>query len=178
MPQPANPMKITASMLYDYVRCEHRVTMDRFAPAQQRDETSAFVRLLWERGTLYEREVIRALKRPFTDLSALQTDAKEAATREAMRAHAPLIYGGRLVEADLIGEPDLLKLDGAGYVPGDIKSGAGEEGPSDARKLKRHYALQLAHYVQILELMGRSAGRTAFVWDIHGDEVPYLLDSC
>src|SRR5262249_36483325 len=33
--------------------------------------------------------------------------------------------------------------------------------------------VQLALYVDILERLNRSAGRRAFVWDIHGDEVIY-----
>jgi hypothetical protein len=33
-------------------------------------------------------------------------------------------------------------------------------------------AVQLAFYVDILERLGLSAGRGAFVWDINGEEVP------
>ena len=36
-----------------------------------------------------------------------------------------------------------------------------------------HYAVQLALYIDVLERLKLSAGRRAFVWDIHGDEVPY-----
>jgi hypothetical protein len=39
-------------------------------------------------------------------------------------------------------------------------------------KPKLHYAVQLAFYVDILERLGLSAGRGAFVWDINGEEVP------
>jgi predicted RecB family nuclease len=61
------------------------------------------------------------------------------------------------------------------YIAGDIKSGAGEEGASDESegRPKKHYAVQLALYTDILEQMGRSTGRRGFVWDINGDEVPY-----
>ena len=166
---------ITASMLYNHVLCEHRVTMDCFAPPERRDAASPFVRLLWERGTRYEREVIAALKVSFVDLSALTTDDKQAATLEAMRKQAPLIYNGRLVHGDLLGEPDLLRWTGEGYLPGDIKSGAGEEGTDDARRPKEHYALQLAHYVQLLESLGHAARRAGFIWDVHGQEVDYDL---
>jgi predicted RecB family nuclease len=60
-------------------------------------------------------------------------------------------------------------------VPGDIKSGAGEEGAGDDSdgKPKVHYAVQLGLYVDVLERLNLSPGRRAFVWDIHGDEVPY-----
>jgi len=45
----------------------------------------------------------------------------------------------------------------------------------DDGKPKLHYAVQLALYTDILERLGRSHGRTPFVWDIHGSEVPYDL---
>ena len=60
---------ITASMLYNYVQCPHRVTMDLFADPALRDKISPFVQLLWERGSLYEEEVIEGLSLPFADLS-------------------------------------------------------------------------------------------------------------
>src|ERR1700738_66333 len=87
----------------------------------------------------------------------------------------PLIYSGRISAEDLVGMPDLLRKETGGYVPGDIKSGRGEEGGDDDHdgKPKLHYAVQLALYVDILERLNLSAGRRAFVWDIQGDEVLY-----
>lgn len=163
-------------MLYDLVQCPHRVTMDLNADRADRDEASPFVQLLWERGHLYEREVIEGLALPFVDLSIYADDEKERRTLEAMRDGAPLIYGGRIRIGDLLGNPDLLRRESNAYVAGDIKSGAGEEsgGDDDAEgKPKKHYAVQLGVYTDILEQLGLSAGRRAFVWDIHGDEVPY-----
>ena len=166
---------ITAAMLYDYVRCPHRVCMDLFGDPSKRDKVSAFVQLLWDRGHAYEQEVIQGLSVPFTDLSGLSGDAKEAATQEAMGRGDGLIYQGRISAEDLLGEPDLLRKQDQGYVAGDIKSGAGLEGvseDSDGRP-KKHYAVQLSLYTDILERLGASASRTAFVWDIHGQEVLY-----
>lgn len=75
-------------------------------------------------------------------------------------------------------QPDLLRKTTGGYLPGDIKSGAGEEGgDEDTRKPKLEYAIQLCLYVDILEREGFSAGKRAFVWDIHGAEVKYDLVS-
>lgn len=164
---------ITAAMLYDLVGCPHRVTMDLFADPAQRDEPNAFVELLWERGSLYEREVIAGLKMPFTDLSPFAAEEKERLTLEAMERGDALIYGGRIQADGLLGDPDLLRKEGAGYIAGDIKSGAGEEGPEDDSKPKIRYAVQLGLYTDILERKGLSGARRAFVWDIHGDEVPY-----
>lgn len=168
---------VTAAMLYNLVACPHRVTMDLSADPARRDEPNPFVELLWERGQLYEREVIAGLQSPFTDLSRYAADEKERLTLEAMQRGEPLIYAGRIQVAGMLGDPDLLRKEGSGYIAGDIKSGAGEEGPEDNSKPKIHYAVQLGLYTDILEREGRSAGRRAFVWDVHGDEVPYDFEA-
>ena len=162
-------------MLYDLVACPHRVTMDLFGDAVQRDDVSSFVKLLWERGALYEKQLIAELGVPFVDLSKFAGEDKFRCTLDAMDRGLPLIYGGRITAGDLVGEPDLLRGEGGGYIAGDIKSGSGEEGAGDEDegKPKRHYAVQLALYTDILEQLGRSAGRHGFIWDIHGKEVSY-----
>ena len=164
---------ITAAMLYDLVICSHRVTMDLFADPARRDEPNPFVQLLWEKGSLFEKEVIDGLNIPFLDLSRSADDEKESLTLQAIQRGEPLIYSGRVQKDGLIGEPDLLRRESGGYVAGDIKSGAGEEGPEDLSKPKEHYAVQLGLYTDILERQGISADRRAFVWDVHGDEVVY-----
>lgn len=147
--------------------------MDLFNDPSEKDKVSPFVKLLWERGALYESEVVGNLKLPFVDFSSSTGDEKERLTREAMERGEPLIYSGRVSAADLLGEPDLLRKEGTRYIAGDIKSGAGEEGPEDDPKPKPHYAVQLGLYTDILEKLKLSAGRRAFVWDIHGQEVIY-----
>ena len=164
---------VTASMLYDLVSCPHRVAMDLFADPSERDAANAFVQLLWERGSIYEKQVIEGLGVPFTDLSMSAGDEKERLTLEAMRHGDSLIYSGRIQAVGLLGDPDLLRKEADGYMAGDIKSGSGEEGPEDHSRPKKHYAVQLALYTDILERKGLSAGRRAFVWDINGEEVIY-----
>src|SRR5271156_6774803 len=93
-----------------------------------------------------------------------------------MERQEPLIYSGRIMAADLVGEPDLLRFTGHGYVAGDIKSGAGEEGREDLSKAKIDYAVPLALYTDILEQSGLSAGRIPFIIDIKGEEFTYFLD--
>jgi predicted RecB family nuclease len=168
-------MPVTAAVLYDLVQCPQRVALDAFGDNAKRDGINAFVRLLWERGTLFECETIAKLNEPFTDLSTAGEADRERLTLEAMGRGDLLIYGGRISTEDLLGLPDLLRKGPGGYVPGDIKSGRGEEGGSDESdgKPKPHYAVQLALYVDILERLKLSAGRRAFVWDIQGDEVAY-----
>ena len=82
--------------------------------------------MLWERGSLYEREVIAGLDLPFLDLSAYAGDAKERLTLEAMQRGEPLIYSGRIQEPGLL-DPDLLRKEAGGHIAGDIKSGPGEK---------------------------------------------------
>ncbi len=86
-----------------------------------------------------------------------------------------MIYAGRIRAGELLGVPDLLRREGGGYIAGDIKSGVGAEGSEGSKKLKKHYAVQLALYTDILERTGFSAKRKGFIWDIRGNEVDYDL---
>ena len=143
---------ITAAILYDLVQCPHRVTMDLFTDPALRDKVSPFVQLLWEKGSLFEKEVIGDLSLPFLDLSRYAGEEKEQQTLAAMDHGEPLIYSARIRASDLLGDPDLLRHENGGYVAGDIKSGAGEEGGSDDEdgKPKIHYAVQLGLYTDDL----------------------------
>ncbi|MCP2216234.1 TM0106 family RecB-like putative nuclease [Bradyrhizobium elkanii] len=168
-------MAVTASILYNLVECPQRVALDAFGDPARRDEASAFVRLLWERGTLFEQQTVANLKTPFVDLSDVSDLDRERLTLDAMNNGEPLIYGGRIRAGDLLGKPDLLRKEISGYVPGDIKSGRATEGGDEDHggQPKRHYAVQLGLYVDALERLNLSAGRRAFVLDIQGDEVEY-----
>ncbi len=171
--------QLTASMLYDYVQCPHRVWLDLFGNPENRDKVSVFVELLWERGNAFESEVIESTEEPFLNLRDEPPSERARLTTEAMAARQPLIYSGRILADDLLGEPDLLRLEGGGYAPGDIKSGAAMEqgNEDDDRKPKRHYAVQLALYVDILRRKKLMGDEHPFVWDVHGEEVRYDLDS-
>jgi len=130
---------------YDLVHCPTRARMDLFGDPSEKDPVSHFIQLLWEKGTTFEAEVIEGLEIEYTDLRELSPEEREAQTEEAMARGDELIYQGRISAGDLVGQPDLLRREGHGYVAGDIKSGAGQEGGSDLEdgKPKRHYAVQL-----------------------------------
>ena len=170
-------VRLTASQLYSHLSCPHRVAMDAAGDPALRDDVSPFVQLLWERGVAHERELITRLGVRCLDLSSLAGEAKESATREAIARREPLIYSGRLSVHELLGEPDLLRLEHDGYVAIDIKSGAGREGADgeDEGRLRKHYGVQLALYTDILEQMGLSAGRFGYIWDAQGIETRYDL---
>lgn len=167
---------ITASQLYDLIQCPHRFALDIHGDQSKRDDPNAFVQLLWEQGIDHETQIVNTLGISVSMKDVLPNE-RELATLDAMKRREPLIYGGRIVSGDLIGEPDLLELRNDRYIPGDIKSGAGLEGTEDSDgKLKKHYAVQVAHYVHILEGMGFSDGsREAFIVDRTGGKVPYVL---
>jgi predicted RecB family nuclease len=173
------PKKLSANMLYNYVKCPHRLRLDLFGDYSKQDPISVFVKLLWEKGTDFEKQVIQGLELPFLDLSSYSKMEKEKQTKEAIDNGVELIYGGRISAEGLVGEPDLLRKEGKGYMSGDIKSGSGLEGENDTSegKLKPHYAVQLALYTDILERLGKSGGRNPFIWDIKGREIEYDLNS-
>jgi predicted RecB family nuclease len=98
-----------------------------------------------------------------------------------MQNGEPLIYQGVLMYEDLLGIPDLLKKQSDGtYMPIEIKSGAGYEGADeedgDEGKPKKHYAVQLALYLELLHKLNFSHEQRALILDIHGNEVAYNLD--
>lgn len=160
-----NAVPITASMLYDLVACPHRVTMDVFADPADRDDVSPFVQLLWDRGQAHEQAVMADLGTPFLDLSGYEVAEKEARTLTAMEQGEPLIYSGRISADGLLGIPDLLRKEPGGYVAGDIKSGAGEEGGGDDEegKPKKSYAVQLGLYTDCSNVSAsRPAGVPSF----------------
>jgi len=173
------PKKLSANMLYNYVKCPHRFTLDLFGDYSKQDPISVFVKLLWEKGTDFEKQVVKSLEMPFLDLSSYTGIEKEKLTKEAIDNGVELIYSGRISAENLIGEPDLLRRNSDGYISGDIKSGSGLEGENELTegKPKFHYTVQLALYTDILERLGISGGRNPFIWDIHGREIEYDLNS-
>jgi predicted RecB family nuclease len=153
--------------------------MDVFADPALREPVSPFVQLLWEKGTIFERDTIAGLGVPFVDLSGLRGEEKETETRVAIGRGDTLIYSGRLSVDELLGEPDLLRKEGSGYIAIDIKSGSGEEGGDEDEngRPKKTYGVQLALYTDILERLGVSAGRYGYISDVHGEELRYELDA-
>ena len=170
----SNVIPITGSMLYDMRQCEHRPYMDVFGNSALRDSPDDFVELLWETGQAYEEDVIASLGMTFVSYATEDVAEREAVTWEAIRDRTPLIHGGRISAGDLLGEPDLLRWNGQGYVAGDIKSGVGLDKNG---YLKKAYGVQVALYTDILERLGVSGSRTPFIHDIEGNEIPYDLDT-
>lgn len=169
---------ITAAQLYDHVSCPRRVDLDLHGDPTAREELSAFVRMLWNRGASHEAAIVAGLPEHAKRLTGLPGEERERLTLDAMAGRADIIQGGRISADDLLGDPDLLLRRGDRYITADIKSGRADDGGSvedgDGRP-KAHYAVQVAHYTDILERLGLSAGRSAEIWDVDGRRVTYNL---
>ncbi len=171
---------ITASKLYDYIQCPHRVWRDLYGPQEEKiPETNPFVELLWEKGVKHEEKIISQLGE-YLDLSKGSHEERFARTTEAMKKKEPLIYQGVLIHENMLGIPDLLKkLPDDMYMPIDIKSGMGFEGADEEEgeegKPKKHYAVQLCLYNDLLKRLGFCAHNSGQIIDIHGETVEYDL---
>ncbi len=165
-------------MLYSLLLCPRRLDLDLHEDPARRDPETAFLKLLWERGSVFEKETLAAMAAPCLDLSPWNGEEKERRTTAAMTAKTPLIYSGRIRGQGLLGEPDLLLRSGGGYAAGDIKSGTAARGEETGEngKLKTPYAVQLALYTDILEEMGAAAAEPPFVLDVRGRKVAYDLN--
>ena len=89
-------MKITASHLYNYDACPHRVWRDAHDNPNLRDDPNEFVQLLWEQGTQYEKEVLENMEgdQSVLDLSILPKEERAQATLNAMSRKEPLLFNG------------------------------------------------------------------------------------
>lgn len=173
-------MFITASTLYDYMQCPHRVWRDRYGPQDERIKENPFVELLWSKGIQHEKNIITKIG-VFVDISEGTLDERFEKTISEMKKGTDLIHQGVLKYNNLLGIPDLLKkLPDNSYIPIDIKLGKGFEETSDDTGLegkpKKHYAVQLCLYVDLLKILGFAKENKACVIDISGSEVEYLLD--
>lgn len=175
-------MTVTASKLYDYFQCPHRVWRDIYGPQKEKNpETNPFVQLLWDKGVFREKEVVKNLG-TILDLSSSNKEGQFKKTVKAMKIGTPLIYHGYIHWENLAGEPDLLrKNDDGTYLPIDIKSGRGLEGTDEDEgevgKPKKHYAAQLALYSEILIALGFANKHVGEIFDIDSKEVVYDLDA-
>lgn len=173
---------ITASKLYDYFKCPHRVWRDVYGPQNEKNlEPNPFVQLLWDKGVLREKEVVKGLG-ALLDLSSSNKEEQFNKTIEAMKSGIPLIYHGYIKWENLAGEPDLLRRNDDGtYLPIDIKSGRGFEGEDveegEAGNPKKHYAAQLALYLEILMALGFASKHVGVIFDIDSKEVVYDLNA-
>lgn len=171
---------ISASTLYDYLQCPHRVWRDIYGPQEEKiKETNDFVKLLWEKGIHHEKNIVSQLG-DFVDLSEGTYEERYRRTLIEINNGTELIYQGVLMAKDLIGIPDLLRKNQDGqYVPIDIKSGKAFEGSEgyeeDEGKPKKHYAVQLCLYNDLLGMHNLPRTGEGIIIDNSSREVVYHL---
>ena len=172
-------MYITASKLYDYLQCPHLIWREVYGPQEEKiKEINPFIQMLWNKGIQHEEKIIKEIGE-FTDISSGSFKERFARTIQAMEDNDPLIYQGVLYSENLFGIPDLLKrMPDGSYVPVDIKSGSGlDNGNSNSNgKPKKHYAVQLCLYAELLQKLGIKNNRQGIIFDIHKNEVEYHLE--
>jgi len=173
-------MYLTASRLYDYCQCPHKVWRDIHGPQEEKiQETNPFVELLWRKGLQHEQKIIEQIGE-FLDLSHGSLEERFQKTLDAMKNNTPLIYQGVLIYENLLGIPDLLqKLENGSYIPVEIKSGMGYEGADEEAgeegRPKKHYAVQLCLYNELLKKLGFASHDKGKILDINSEEVEYEL---
>lgn len=175
-------MNITASKLYNFIQCEHRIWRDIYGPQDEKSkDTNPFVQMLWDKGVSHEEKIVERLGKILNLKDIGNEDEKIKKTIEAMKMGTPLIYQGVLRSGDLLGIPDLLQNNGDGtYLPIDIKSGMGVEGVDEENendgKYKKHYAVQLALYSEVLIANGFAKDHKGMIIDIDSEKTIYNLD--
>jgi len=171
---------ITASKLYDYIKCPHKIWRDIHGPQEEKtQDPNDFIKLLWTKGVKHEKDIIAKLG-DFENLESGTFDERFERTIKAMQDKTPLIYQGVLRYENILGIPDLLKrMPNGDYMPIDIKSGMGTDGVDDEfgqeNKLKKHYAVQLCLYNELLKKLGFASHDKGMIIDINGDEIEYDL---
>jgi uncharacterized protein len=175
-------LNITASLLYNYLQCPHRVWRDIYGPKEEKsEEVNPFVKLLWDKGVNHEDKIISKIGQCL-NLKEGTFDERFEKTLEALKNGVPLIYQGVIKHGELLGIPDLLKkMPDGSYIPIDIKSGMAfsgvDEDEGEEGKQKKHYTVQLCLYSDVLIKLGFSKRKRGKIIDIHGDEVEYDLVS-
>lgn len=175
-------MNITASKLYNFIQCEHRIWRDANGPQDEKSkDTNPFVQMLWDKGVAHEENIVQGLGKVLDLKDAGSEEERIQKTIDAMKMGVPLIYQGVLRNGDLLGIPDLLQNNGDGtYLPIDIKSGMGVEGVDEENdndgKYKKHYAVQIALYSEVLIANGFAKDHKGMIIDIDSEKVIYNLD--
>ncbi len=169
---------VTASDLYSYYVCPHKPWRDSNYIKEKTGKLNDFLKLLWEKGILYEQKVVSEIK-DYADLSEGTEIERSQNTIKAMQLGIPLIYHGILMVDEIFGEPDLLQRQADGtYIPIDIKSAMGVEGADEDSdgKLKEYYAWQLGLYADALIRLGFAKEKKGIILDIEGKRVEYDLN--
>lgn len=165
------PEAITAAMVARVRACEHRFHLDRTGDSGQRDADNPFDVVRRTRTLRLERDALDALAPKAVDLRGVPVEERASDTALAVSAFAPLIIGGRIEHADLVGTPAILMLDPhLGYLAGAVATGAGRGAARpDLAACGADAALRLAHDASILARLRWGPARAAAVQSAEGE---------
>lgn len=165
---------ITASHLYDFAVCEHRVTLDFTLDRSQRTPPNEAGRLLIERGQEIEARLAAAMGHARVEP---QPDRPEAAFEETlalMRGGCAGIVQGVLLDGRRLAIPDLLRrvegdssLGGFHYAAGDIKSGV---------EPRTDQVLQVLFSARLLETIQGRRPEIGFLVMANGEESVFRIE--
>ena len=174
---------MTPTDLANYVRCPHRVFLDKHGDPAAKLPPNAFTELLWAGGLSHEATVIDGLDVATVD-TTLSYPERAAATHALMAQGVAAIYHGILILDDLRGEPDLLvrsdrlvtEFGVYGYIPVDVKNG---KAFTDVKKSKPKapYAMQLCAYAEMLQFAQGCRPPIGQIIDADGVWNTYDLDA-
>lgn len=161
MPAVPSDRRITASHLYDFAVCDHRVALDFWLPRDRRAPVDAVTRRLFERGRELEARIAKQLGYVIVPFQPDDFAAAHRQTVALMKEGVPGIYQGVLADERRLAIPDLLRrAEGASslgthhYLPGDIKSGM---------KPRTDQVLQVAFAALLLEAIQGRRPETGFL---------------
>jgi predicted RecB family nuclease len=139
---------LSPSRLNDYLGCPHQAAL--WLGGAEAPPPDATIDLIRTKGFEHEATVLARLEAQYGKAVHVSGSApageREAATRAAIAAGAPLIYQGALIHGDWIGFPDFL-------VRKPVADGTFVYEPEDAklaRKAKVEHLLQLGIYAELL----------------------------
>jgi predicted RecB family nuclease len=139
---------LSPSRLNDYLGCPHQAAL--WLAGVEPPAPEATIDLIRTKGFDHEAVVLARLEAQYGEAVHISSSApaveREAATRAALAAGAPLIYQGALIHGDWIGFPDFL-------VRKPLAGGPFVYEPEDAkltRKAKVEHILQLGIYAELL----------------------------
>jgi predicted RecB family nuclease len=160
-------------MLRDLLQCEQRVYNDLHASAAARDPVSDFVKMLWEGGLEHEKSILSGELGDRVDLREVPLERRASETRKALQGSTRFILGALLVSDDRVGMPDLLEQQNGMWIAGDVKSGSAFA--PDGRRPRLEYAVQVAHYAELLASLKAGTDGRAFVIGRDRSAVSYDL---
>jgi uncharacterized protein len=165
-------LHLTGGMFAKYFTCPHWLYFDIYGDPSEKAEPTPFTEMLIERGLVHEERIIKGLDYETVGDGSLQE--RHERTIELMKQGVERIYHGILMDADMVGEPDLLERSN------DIASDYGEYhyyavDIKSAERLTDAMRLQLAFYGELLERVQGVRPKECQILNGAGVRIGFLL---